>query len=121
MKSDYVKVGIPSPYVIPGLIRGKLDESIVIKEVCKYYGKQQDFVFKKYQRSDPHVKHIAIYIMVKRLRCSLKSLGRLFNVHHSTIIYSVKLVDGQITARHENIYKSDLQKIIDTMQCYKTA
>jgi len=110
--------GTPSPYVIPGLLRGKLDESIVIKEVCKYYDQPQTIVFRRYMRQDLHIRQVVMYIISRKLHLDFVTIGKLFKVHRTTVMYAVKYVDGQLTAKHNNMFKSDVPIILDRIRYY---
>lgn len=102
------KIPASAAYIIPGLMRGKLNESIIIKEVCKYYDVPQDMVFAKYKQLNSHIRHITIYFIKDLLGWSYPTIGRHLNLHHTSALHSVQLVNGQIVARHDNIYKQDV-------------
>lgn len=113
------KIPSSAAYIIPGLIRGRLNESIIIKEVCKYYDVPQDMVFAKYKQMNSHIRHITIYFMKNLLGWSYPMLGRHLNLHHTSALRSVQFVTEQIIAKHDNIYKQDVPIIKMIFYHYK--
>lgn len=110
--------GTPSPYVIPGLLRGKLDESTIIKEVCKYYNQPQTIVFRRYLRRDLYIRQVVMYLISKKLHMDFVAIGKSFKVHRTTVMYAVKYVEGQLTAKHANAFKVDVPVIMKLIKYY---
>jgi|ERR1044072_1477118 chromosomal replication initiator protein len=101
---------IPSPYVIPG--RQIVTPEKIINRVCEYYGITSDKILRKGRKMTyARARQIAIYLLRSRLKMTYPDIGGLFNQHHTTAMYSMRYVSGQLTARVDNDFKTDIPRI----------
>lgn len=63
-------------------------------------------------------RHISIYLIRMICRLSLKSIGRMFNKDHSTIIYSISHV-GKMLETGQPMFTSLIEKINPQLNQYK--
>lgn len=56
-------------------------------------------------------KHLAIYLLKKRTGLTLKTIGKKFNLGHSSVIMAIKSVENQAK------YDDDYKQLLETLNC----
>lgn len=76
----------------------KIDEDIIINTVAEYYNVSSSQILGKNKSSNiANARHVAIYLIRTIMKTPYKQIGLLFsNRDHSTIMYSVKIVEKSL-------------------------
>lgn len=106
-------------YAMPGLkhryaIKKYDNVFYIINAVANYYGITSLDIVKR-TRKRPYVtaRQIAIYLIKKNTDLSLKKVADYFGGYdHTTVIYTCRLIDDQISAPFDNPIKQDLIAIL---------
>lgn len=114
-----------SAWIIPGILRSKDIKGVritygqdeIIKAVCSYYGMSEDVVLGKRRLSEIILaRHAAEYLLYTYAKMTLKSIGRIFNAHHSTVITARDNIQGMLDAKHANHWQEDIPAIVDQIK-----
>ena len=85
-------------WAFPGMTKPKTSKDIIIDSVCNRLGVTKDEIMSR--RRFKHIveaRQIAMYVIHKRISCTLDEIGRVFNgLDHSTVLYSIKTVSNFI-------------------------
>lgn len=114
MKAQLKNTEYIDPYIFAGLDNKAFnnefahkvskDNSLIIQRVCEFFHiKERDIKGKKRTMDLVVPRQIAIYMINKYgVHESLSSIGSLFgNRHHSTILYSVEIVETMVSNNKE--------------------
>jgi chromosomal replication initiator protein len=96
-------------YVAPGIDLIAPRHINLLSVVAKYHHVSLD-ALKVKSRLEQHIRprQIAMWILRKKTRMSLKEIGQMFNQSHCTVVYTIKVIDNEIET-NSNIGKTALE------------
>ena len=84
---DVVSETIPDPITVDR----------IVEEVARTYNVASEDIFSKKKTAEiAHARQIAMYIVDKTMKLSSTEIGKNFNKHHTTILYTVSKVDEML-------------------------
>jgi chromosomal replication initiation ATPase DnaA len=94
-----------SPYIVPGIRNIDLQEwssDTIIRAVCTHLELPIDQI-KRRNRIQELVtaRHLSMYLMKKKTRLTLKSIGQKFGMDHTTAIHGIKSITGFVAINDE--------------------
>lgn len=105
-----------------GIIR--LDTDKIIDTVCNVTHIKKERLYSTKRDSEiVTARHIAMFLLKDLAGLSLFSIGKIFNKHHSTVIYAISHVTKMVEIKDENYtyYIHEANKILHSNQLKKTA
>lgn len=102
--------------MVPHLLSTQQKKDIadrLIKVICEYYKIDilQLYIKKKRDFEIIRTKHIIIWFIRQYTAMSLKDIGRLFGLDHSSILFAFNKIEGQLTNKFDDSYKKDIEQI----------
>jgi len=84
-------------WAFAGVIKPKTNKEIIIDSVCTRMDiTKDDLLSKRRYKNIVEARQVAMYVIHKRLSCTLNEIGRVFGLDHSTVLYSIKTITNFI-------------------------
>lgn len=85
----------------------------IINTVCSYYKiNNNEIVDSRSRKEDVALaRHVAQYLIYQNAGMTLKQIGDFFGRRHSTVIYAVNRIHGQLTNKFDQTIKNDIKNI----------
>jgi len=97
---------------------------VAVNTICELLNvtKEELFYRRKYLkrtrtggREITQKRQVAQYILYERCNISLKGIGDIFSLHHTSIMHSIRLVKGQIDFKVDNYHKQSVELIMSKL------
>lgn len=102
----------------------RIDNDEIIDTVCNVtHIKKEKLYSTKRDREIVTARHIAMFLLKDLAGLSLFSIGKIFNKHHSTVIYAISHVTKMVEIKDENYtyYIHESNKILHSKQLKQSA
>ena len=102
-------------WVLPGVMTmRKLTKDDIINTVCDRLQLQRSEVTSKCRRRElVEARQICMYIIKKRINCTLAEIGMPFGIKHDTALYSIRMVSSFIEMNYQaGLLANELTKSI---------
>ena len=84
----------------------------IVNEISQYYKLGVDLIKgKSRKREIVKARFIAIYLIRSDTDFTLSAIGRMFNRDHSTILYSIRIINNTLTLKYDTDISDDLREI----------
>jgi len=108
-------------WAIPGLLKNSYRRTIIQKTdpveqiiniICSYFNlTKNQLIAKNRFKQIVYARHIAFYLIHKKTNLSQKAIAHYFLLDRTTYLYGIRLVEGQLTMKDFNCYKSDVKNL----------
>lgn len=113
-----------SPYAFPGVryLKGTSDKDIaerIITYACDYFGEQKVQVQSRTRKKGVvKTRSWSVYFICHKTTLTLEQIGQLFynGFDHTDVINSRQRIATQLTAKHDNVYKTDYVKLTEMLR-----
>jgi hypothetical protein len=102
----------------------RIDTDKIIDTVCNVTHIKKERLYSTKRDSEiVTARHIAMFLLKDLAGLSLFSIGKIFNKHHSTVIYAISHVTKMVEIKDENytFYIHEANKILHSNQLKKSA
>lgn len=104
-------------FILPGMIKGYTlafnkyrSHELIIHAVCNYFLLTIDQVYAKNRKREiVTARQVSMWLMKKYTKMSLKSIGGVFHLDHTTVIHSVTTINNLIET--DPVFKNDVDLI----------
>lgn len=110
-------------WAIPGLLKNVYCRPImqktdpieeIISIVCAYFNlTKNQLIARNRIKEMVYARHIAFYLIHKKSDLTQKAIAQYFLLDRTTYLHGLRLVEGQLSMKDFNSYKSDINNLIN--------